>query len=264
MTKAKTFLAALALAALVALLTATSVALPATALAQVAEYHNFIGKATLDGSPVAVGAEITAYDNTRAIGTALVQTDGQFALQTTRSHGAISFRIGLVQANETFANWRPDGVTTSFVLTFITPRDPSLGRQGPPGPRGPAGPAGSIGEPGPAGPQGERGAPGPQGPQGDPGSAGEQGPAGPPGPQGPQGETGEPGPAGPRGLQGPGGASGADGADGSPGADGRDGRDGADAGGSGMIAIIISVVAVIVAIVLPFLLRRPASGGGGN
>ena len=78
MTNAKTFLAALALAALVALLTATSVALPATALAQVAEYHNFIGKATLDGSPVAVGTEITAYDNTRAIGTALVQTDGQF------------------------------------------------------------------------------------------------------------------------------------------------------------------------------------------
>ena len=264
MTNAKTFLAALALAALVALLTATSVALPTTALAQVAEYHNFIGKATLDGSPVAVGTEITAYDNTRAIGTALVQTDGQFALQTTRSNGAISFRIGLVQASETFANWRPDGVTTSFVLTFVTPRDPTLGRQGPPGPQGPAGPAGSAGERGSTGPQGDRGPAGPQGPQGVPGPSGDIGPAGPPGSEGPSGDAGEQGPAGPRGLQGPAGASGADGNPGQDGADGRDGRDGADAGGSGMIAIILAVVAVIIAIVLPFVLRRPASAGNNG
>ena len=126
-----TLLAALALAALLAV---TPVALPAPALAQ-GEFHIFIGKATLDGSPVAQGTEITAYDNTRAIGTAIVQADGQYALQSTRSHGAVSFRINLIQASETFPTWRADGRTTGYNLTFITPRDPTLGRQGPPGPR---------------------------------------------------------------------------------------------------------------------------------
>ena len=265
MPKLTTLLAALSLAALLpALLLVTALGLPSGAQAQFSEFHNFIGKATLDGQPVAPNTEITAYDGTRAIGTALARPGGEYALQTSRSNGTIVFRIGLVEANETFANWRPDGITTSFVLTFVTPRDPTLGRQGPPGPQGPAGPAGAAGadgERGATGPQGDRGPAGPGGPQGRPGAAGDQGPAGEQGPAGPPGAQGEQGPQGARGLPGPAGTSGADGAPGAPGEDGRDGRDGADAGGTGMIAIIIAVVAVILSIVLPFVLRR---GGGGE
>ena len=132
----------------------------ASAHAQGSDFHIFIGKATLDGQAPAVGTEITAYDNTRAIGTALVETDGQFALQTTRSHGTITFRISLVQAQETFPAWRAGGRTTGFTLTFVTPRDPTIGqagRQGPPGPPGPqVRPPGDQGPAGPEGPQGPR------------------------------------------------------------------------------------------------------------
>lgn len=236
-------------------------ALPATAMAQ-SDFHIFIGTATHDGQVPPVGTEITAYDGTRAIGTALVQAGGQFALQTSQAHGTIVFRIGLVQATETFPTWRSGGRTTGFTLTFSTPRDPSLGRQGPPGPPGPAGPAGEqgargpAGDPGPAGPQGERGPAGPPGPPG---------PEGPAGAEGSKGDSGDPGPEGPRGQRGLAGAAGPAGEDGTDGEDGRDGRDGVDATGGGtlaLVAMIVSVVAVILAIAMPFILRR--DGGSGS
>lgn len=260
MTKATILIAALLLAVL---------ALPGTALAQFSEFHNFIGKATLDGEPLPTGTEISAHDGTRAIGTGHTGDDGQFALRTTRAHGIVTFKLGQIQAQETFANWRVDGVTTGYVLTFITPEDPTLGKIGPPGPRGPAGPqgeagpAGAPGETGPAGMTGETGPAGPPGPQGPAGPQGEPGSAGTgsAGPPGSRGEPGEPGPAGPPGPPGAAGPAGTDGQPGPAGEDGRDGRDGADAGSSGMIAIIISIVAVILAVVLPFVLRRPAGGG---
>ena len=166
----------------------------ASAHAQGSDFHIFIGKATLDGQAPAVGTEITAYDNTRAIGTALVETDGQFALQTTRSHGTVTFRINLIQAQETFPNWRAGGRTPSFNLTFVTPRDPTIGqagRQGPPGP------------PGPQGPPGDQGPAGPEGPQGPRGPAGDSGPEGPQGPEGPAGGAGTSGDTGPRRSRGP-------------------------------------------------------------
>ena len=73
------------------LLSATLLAVfPATVAAQ-GDFHIFIGAATHDGQAPPVGTEITAYDGTRAIGTALVQDGGQFALQTSRAHGAIVF-----------------------------------------------------------------------------------------------------------------------------------------------------------------------------
>ena len=241
------------------LLTVTLLAaLPAAANAQLSdEFHIFIGKATLDGQVPPVGTEITAYDNTRAIGTALVQADGQFALQSTRSHGTMTFKIGLVTADQTFANWRVDGRTTGFNLTFTTPRDPTIGqtgRQGPPGPPGPAGPQGDLGPAGPPGPQGPVGGPGPEGPQG---------PEGPAGPAGTKGDTGPAGPEGPRGQRGLPGAAGPAGSDGQDGADGRDGRDGEDASGGGMtmVALILAIAAIVVAVAMPFVMR--SMGGGG-
>ncbi len=236
-------------------------AFPATAAAQ-SDFHIFIGIATHDGQVPPVGTEITAYDGTRAIGTALVQDGGQFALQTSQAHGTIVFRIGLVQAAETFPTWRSGGRTTGFTLTFTTPRDPTLGRQGPPGPPGPAGPSGEQGARGPAGDRG------PAGPQGGPGPGGPPGPVGPEGPagaQGPKGDPGEPGPEGPRGQRGLAGVAGPAGADGTDGEDGRDGRDGVDATGGGtlaLVAMIVSVVAVILAVAMPFVLRRDGGGSG--
>ena len=144
MTIARTLLAVLLSATLLA-------AFPATASAQT-DFHIFIGTATHDGQVPPVGTEITAYDGTRAIGTALVQAGGQFALQTSQAHGTIVFRIGLVEAAQTFPNWRSGGRTTGFTLTFTTPADPTLGRQGATGARGPAGPAGPAGPEGPPGP----------------------------------------------------------------------------------------------------------------
>ncbi len=238
------------------------VAFPATAAAQ-SDFHIFIGTATHDGQVPPVGTEITAYDGTRAIGTALVQAGGQFALQTSQAHGTIVFRIGLVQATETFPTWRSGGRTTGFTLTFTTPRDPSLGRQGPPGPPGPAGPQGPEG---PAGPAGAQGPAGPSG-EGSPGPQGPEGPAGPAGAEGPKGDPGEPGPEGPRGQRGLAGAAGPAGEDGTDGEDGRDGRDGVDATGGGtlaLIAMIVAVVAVILAIAMPFVLRRDGSGGSAG
>ena len=55
-------MAVLAVSAVVAMLSA----LPAIALAQsFSEFHRFIGTATLDGTLVPVGADITAFDGTR-------------------------------------------------------------------------------------------------------------------------------------------------------------------------------------------------------
>ncbi|MDE2940679.1 MAG: hypothetical protein OXR67_17435 [Chloroflexota bacterium] len=257
MTFARTLFAVLLSATLLA-------AFPATASAQ-SDFHIFIGTATHDGQAPPVGTEITAYDGTRAIGTALVQAGGQFALQTSQAHGTIVFRIGLVEAAETFPSWRSGGRTTGFVLTFTTPADPTLGRQGATGARGPAGPAGPAGTEGPQGPAGDAGPAGPAGPRGEAGPPGPSGPQGPAGAQGPKGDPGEPGPEGPRGQRGLAGAAGPSGEDGADGEDGRDGRDGVDATGGGtlaLVAMIVSVVAVILAVAMPFVLRR--DGGGGS
>ena len=254
MTIARTLLAVLLSATLLA-------AFPATASAQT-DFHIFIGTATHDGQVPPVGTEITAYDGTRAIGTALVQAGGQFALQTSQAHGTIVFRIGLVEAAQTFPNWRSGGRTTGFTLTFTTPADPTLGRQGATGARGPAGPAGPAGPEGPPGPAGDAGPAGPRGEAGPPGPSGSEGPAGA---QGPKGDPGEPGPEGPRGQRGLAGAAGPSGEDGADGEDGRDGRDGVDATGGGtlaLVAMIVAVVAVVLAIAMPFILRR--DGGGGS
>ena len=238
-------------------------ALPAAASAQ-GQFHIFIGRATLDGQVPAVGTEITAYDNTRAIGTALVEPGGLFALQTTQSHGTVTFRISLVQAQETVANWHAGGRTTGFTLTFVTPRDPTIGRTGTQGPPGPPGPRGAQGDPGPAGPQGD---PGPQGPAGDSGPEGPPGPEGPAGPTGATGDTGPAGPEGPRGQRGLPGAAGPAGADGQAGADGRDGRDGEDASGGGgmaLLALILAIAAIVVAVAMPFVMRGMGGGSSGD
>jgi hypothetical protein len=239
---------------MVLLLSATLLAaFPATAAAQ-GESHIFIGAATLDGQAPPVDTEISAYDGTRVIGTALVQEGGQFALTTSQAHGTIVFRINQTPAAETFPNWRPGGRTTGFNLTFTTPADPNLGRQGA---RGPQGPQGLQGPKGDTGEQGLKGEIGPQGPQGP------QGPMGPAGALGPKGAPGEPGPEGPRGQRGLAGPAGPSGADGTDGEDGQDGRDGEDTTGGGLLAIvamIVSVVAVILAVAMPFVLR-PAGGG---
>ncbi|MCY4364804.1 MAG: hypothetical protein OXE17_01045 [Chloroflexi bacterium] len=234
--------------------------LPAAAANAQGEFHIFIGKATLDGQAPAVGTEITAYDNTRAIGTALVEADGQYALTTTRSHGTVSFRINLVEAQETFPNWRVDGRSTGFNLTFVTPRDPTIGQAGRQGPPGPPGPQGPQGDTGPAGPQGAMGPAGGSGPMGPAGPEGSQGPEGP---AGTKGDTGPAGPEGPQGQRGLPGAAGPAGADGNDGSDGRDGRDGEDASGSGMalFALILAIAAIVVAVAMPFVMR---SMGGGS
>ena len=97
-------MAVLAVSTVVAMLSA----LPATALAQsFSEFHRFIGTATLDGTLVPVGADITAFDGTRSIGTVKATSGGQFALQTTQAFGTIVFKINRVTTDQTFANWRP-------------------------------------------------------------------------------------------------------------------------------------------------------------
>ena len=135
----------LATLAVAAILTA----MPLTALAQdFSAFHTFIGRLTLDGEVPPAATEVSAYDGTRSIGTALSAADGTYALQTTEAFGTIMFTIDGVETDQTFANWRRDGRTTGFNLTATTPL--TLAERvetitGPPGPQGPAGPAGSPG-----------------------------------------------------------------------------------------------------------------------
>ena len=75
---------------------------PNLALAQFSEFHTFIGKATLDGSKPPAGTEVTAFDGTRPIGTGLTAANGTYALQASRANGTIIFKVGGVEAEETF------------------------------------------------------------------------------------------------------------------------------------------------------------------
>ena len=83
--------------------------------------HIFIGNATINGVPPAVGSTVTAWDGDRQIGSATTTAGGNFFLNVYRSSGPISFRVNGLTANETHPSWEFGGRNINFTLTVSGP-----------------------------------------------------------------------------------------------------------------------------------------------
>ena len=76
-----------------------------------------IGTASVDGMPVPPGTSITAWDGDRQIGSAKAVEDGKYTLLVARSAGPIAFKIGSLDADQTYRNWMSGQITRGFDLT---------------------------------------------------------------------------------------------------------------------------------------------------
>ena len=89
--------------------------------------HIFIGNATINGVPPAVGSTVTAWDGDRQIGSATTTDDGNFTLLVYRSAGPIGFRVNGLNANETHPSWEFGGTTGTSTNPFtLTVTDPNF------------------------------------------------------------------------------------------------------------------------------------------
>ena len=93
--------------------------LPLPAQAQGEPPHIVIGTATANGSPVAEGSTVTAWDGDTQIGTTTTSDGGSFTLQVSRSNGPIRFKVNGAFANETISQWVQSGRTGSSSERFI-------------------------------------------------------------------------------------------------------------------------------------------------
>ena len=79
--------------------------------------HILIGTASVDGTPVPPGTSITAWDGDRQIGSAKAREDGKYTLFVARSAGPITFKIGSLDADQTYRSWMSGQITRGFDLT---------------------------------------------------------------------------------------------------------------------------------------------------
>ena len=97
--------------------------LPLPAQAQGEPPHLFIGTAKADGSPVADGSTVTAWDGGTQIGSATTAGGGNFTIQVSRSSGVIRFKINGIYAAETHPYFQPGQNTGTasdrFILTAV-------------------------------------------------------------------------------------------------------------------------------------------------
>jgi len=170
--------------------------LPATASAQRAIPHAFLGSATINGTPAADGTVVAALVDGRQVASKTV-SDGSYPVLLVEPEAdsfvgkTVTFTIGGFAASET-AFWI-QGEVTELNLSARPPAGTQVPLPTQSELPTPVLVAGEQGEPGPIGPQGPQGVQGPSGPPGvggPPGSAGAAGPAGVAGPTGSQGLTG--------------------------------------------------------------------------
>ena len=76
-----------------------------------------LGTASVDGSPVPAGTLITAWDGDRQIGSTQAREGGGYALLITRTVGPITFKLGSLVADQTYAEWVSGQITPGFHLT---------------------------------------------------------------------------------------------------------------------------------------------------
>ena len=107
----------------------TTLTLPAQAQGE--PPHVVIGTAQTNGSPVAAGSTVTAWNGDEQIGSATTGESGNFQLEIYGPYGIIRFKINGVFANETI-QWEGGTVTGGFILTtgspdfLTTTQDPGL------------------------------------------------------------------------------------------------------------------------------------------
>jgi hypothetical protein len=200
--------------------------LSTTVFAQRARPHVFVGTATLDGAVAADGTVVTTWVDGAEAGSGTV-TDGSYFVQADPMEDSfvgktVSFKIGGVDANETFAY--EDGGGDELALTATN------GSAGTTTPGATAEPAATP-------------LPGLPGRKGIKGNTGETGAIGATGSTGDTGAVGRDGLIGDTGAVGATGATGASGSAGSAGSVGADGDDGSSV--LGIIAIILAAVAIV-------------------
>ena len=76
-----------------------------------------IGTASVNGMPVPPDTSITAWDGDKQIGLAEAGEGGKYTLAVARSAGPIAFKIGSLDADQTYRNWMSGQITRGFDLT---------------------------------------------------------------------------------------------------------------------------------------------------
>ena len=76
-----------------------------------------IGTASVDGMPVPPDTSITAWDGDQQIGSAKAGEGGKYTLAVARSAGPITFKIGSLDADQTYTSWVSGQITRGFDLT---------------------------------------------------------------------------------------------------------------------------------------------------
>jgi hypothetical protein len=172
--------------------------LPSVVSAQKVIPHAFLGSATVNGSPAAIGTVVAAMVDGQQVAAKSV-TGGTYPVLLVEPSGesfdgkTVTFTIGGIAAAQTYI-WQQGEVTElNLTATSVIESPAATPTPAPVLVLGPKGDAGPSGQQGLQGVQGSAGPPGSGGPAGPAGSAGPAGVAGPPGSQGltgPDGDTG--------------------------------------------------------------------------